>query len=385
VANDNLGAARKAKNDELYTQFHDIEKEMNAYLEYNPDVFRNKTVLLPCDDPEWSNFTKYFAQNFETLGLKKLVSTSYAPNSKPKELDLHPTLFELESPQFDETKAASNGKIYTLDRDLNGDNIINVDDLEWQYLEGDGDFRGEEITALRDQADIIITNPPFSLFREFLTWIVEANKQFVIIGNVNAITYKETFPLIQANTMWLGQSISSGDREFRVPDSYPLEAAGWRIDEAGSKYIRVKGVRWFTNLDHGRRHQPLPLMTTADNIKFSKHKEIKGVGYQSYDNYEAIEVPFTDAIPSDFEGVMGVPITFLDKYSPEQFEIVGNGQSMATELGIKPVGQKFVDDYYAQGNKGQISAKWNNLVYHIGDKVCVPYQRILIRHRQGNI
>jgi hypothetical protein len=334
VANDNLGAARKAKNDEFYTQFHDIEKEMNAYLEYNPDVFRNKTVLLPCDDPEWSNFTKYFAQNFETLGLKKLVSTSYAPNSKPKELDLHPTLFELESPQFDETKTATNGKIYTLDRDINGDSIINVDDLQWQYLNGDGDFRSDEITTLRDHADIIITNPPFSLFRDFLTWILEANKEFVIIGNMNALTYKEVFRQIKNNRLWLGPTISSGDREFRVPESYPLEAAGWRVDEAGSKYIRVKGVRWFTNLDHGRRHQELPLMTQSDNIKFSKHKEVKGLGYSRYDNYDAIEVPYTDATPGDFEGVMGVPISFLDKYSPDQFEILGMAASAGYDESI---------------------------------------------------
>lgn len=323
MANENLGAARKAKNDEFYTQFVDIEKEMNAYLEYEPDVFRDQIVLLPCDDPEWSNFTKYFAQNFEKLGLQKLISTSYAPDSKPQELNLQPTLFELESPQYDQAKATSNGKIFTLERDTNGDKVINVDDLEWHYLEGDGDFRSAEITALRDKADIIITNPPFSLFRDFLAWIVEANKKFVIIGNMNALTYKEVFRLIRDNKMWLGQSISSGDREFRVPDSYPLEAAGWRIDEQGQKYIRVKGVRWYTNLDHGRRHQPLPLMSQADNLKFSKHKEVKGTGYTKFDNYEAIEVPFTDAIPSDYPGFMGVPISFLDKYSPEQFEIVG--------------------------------------------------------------
>jgi hypothetical protein len=381
MAND-LGEAKKKKNDEFYTGFEDIQKEMNAYLEYDPNVFRGKTILLPCDDPEWSNFTKYFAQNFETFGLKKLISTSYAPNSKPKDVQYQPTLFEIESDGFDEIKTQSNGKIYTLSRDINNDKVINFDDLEWTYLEGDGDFRSEEIKALRDESDFVITNPPFSLFREFLAWIVEADKKFVIIGNMNAISYKEVFPLIKSNKMWLGQSISSGDREFRVPDSYPLEAAGWRVDEQGQKYIRVKGVRWYSNIDHGRRHLPLSLMTAEDNIKFSKHKEVKGVGYYKYDNFEAIEIPYTDAIPSDFEGIMGVPISFLDKYNPDQFEIIGNGQTMANELGIKPVGQKFVDDYYAQGNKGQINAKWNNLVYHIGEKVVVPYQRILIKRRE---
>ena len=162
------------------------------------------------------------------------------------------------------------------------------------------------------------------MFREFLAWIIEADKKFIIIGNMNAITYKEAFPLIKDNKMWLGYSIHSGDREFEVPNEYPLAAAGWRIDENGRKFIRVKGVRWFTNIDHGRRHQPLALMTMADNLRFSKHKELKGkTAYDHYDNYDAIEVPFTDAIPSDYDGVMGVPISFLDKYCPEQFEILG--------------------------------------------------------------
>lgn len=196
MANDNLGQARSAKNDEFYTQYADIEKEMNAYLEFNPDVFRNKTVLLPCDDPEWSNFTKYFAQRFRDLGLKKLISTSYAPNSKPKDIPYQPTLFEIDSPEFDEEKTYENGKIFTLTRDMTGDNAINVDDLEWSYLDGDGDFRSDEITALRDAADIVITNPPFSLFREFLAWLTGSNVKFVVLGNMNAITYKEVFPLL---------------------------------------------------------------------------------------------------------------------------------------------------------------------------------------------
>ena len=324
MANTNLKEAKAAKNDEFYTQFHDIEIEMNAYLEYDPDVFRGKTVLLPCDDPEWSNFTRYFAAKFDELGLKKLISTSYAPDAKKMKLLAEPSLFEKEDPQFDPQKAQTKGKIFVLEKDHTGDGHINIDDLEWEYLEGDGDFKSKEVTQLRNEADIIITNPPFSLFREFLAWIVEAHKQFIIIGNMNAITYKETFPLIKDNKMWLGYSIHSGDREFQVPDEYPLTAAGWRIDDNGRKFIRVKGVRWFTNIDHGRRHEPLPLMTMADNLRFSKHKELKGkTAYDRYDNYDAIEVPFTDAIPSDYDGVMGVPISFLDKYCPEQFEILG--------------------------------------------------------------
>ena len=324
MPNSDLTEAQRAKNDEFYTQYPDIEKEISAYLEFNPDVFRGKTLLLPCDDPEWSNFTKYFAQNFERFGLKKLISTSYAHNSKNYKGAYQPSLFEINDPQFDQTKTVQNGKIFSLTHDKTGDHKVNVDDLEWHYLKGDGDFRSAEIKALRDEADIIITNPPFSLFRDFLAWIVEAKKQFSIIGNMNAITYKEVFPLLMENKAWLGPSISSGDREFQVPDSYPINAAGWRIDDNGKKFLRIKGVRWYTNLDHGRRHQPLSLMTMADNLKYSKHKEIKDKqSYDRYDNYDAIEVPFTDCIPSDYDGVMGVPITFLDKYSPDQFEIVG--------------------------------------------------------------
>lgn len=324
MANTNLKEAKAGKNDEFYTQFHDIEIEMNAYLEYDPNVFKGKTILLPCDDPEWSNFTRFFAAKFDELGLKKLISTSYAPDAKKMKLLPEPSLFETEAPQFDPTKAQTKGKIFVLEQDHTGDGHINIDDLEWEYLEGDGDFRSKEVVKLRDEADIIITNPPFSLFREFLSWIVSEYKKFIIIGNMNAVTYKETFPLIKENRMWMGFSIHSGDREFEVPDEYPLTASGWRIDNKGRKYIRVKGVRWFTNIDHGRRHEPLPLMTMEDNLRFSKHKELKGkAAYDHYDNYDAIEVPFTDAIPSDYDGVMGVPISFLDKYCPEQFEILG--------------------------------------------------------------
>ena len=338
MANKNLSKAKNAKNDEFYTQYADIQKEVNAYIDYDPNVFRGKTVLLPCDDPEWSNFTRFFAQNFERFGLKKLISTSYAVESKSffntetqrhrgrKDVFVHqPSTFERQSIQFDEKKTKAHGKIFILNHDTNANGKIDIEDLEWRYLEGDGDFRSDEVKLLRDEADIIVTNPPFSLFREFLAWILNAKKakKFLIIGNMNAITYKEVFPLIKDNRMWLGESIHSGDREFGVPKEYPLNAAGWRIDEDGNHYIRVKGVRWFTNLEHGRRHQPLQLMTIGDNIKFSRHRELRGKEYLKYDNYDAIEVPFTDAIPSDYDGVMGVPISFLDKYCPEQFEILG--------------------------------------------------------------
>ena len=268
--NSNLGAAKAAKNDEFYTQYADIQKEINAYLEYNPDTFRDKTVLLPCDDPEWSNFTRFFAQNFERLGLKKLISTSYAVESK-KYKDYEPTLFETEIPLFDEDKTRTHGKIFVLERDVNGSGRIDIDDLEWHYLDGDGDFRSPEVCALRDEADVIVTNPPFSLFREFLSWIVVAGKECLIIGNMNAVTYKEVFPLIMANKLW----------------------------------------------------EPLMTMAMKDQLRYSKHKDVRDNGYSSYDNYDALDIPYTDAIPDDYDGEMGVPITFLDKYCPDQFEIIG--------------------------------------------------------------
>lgn len=348
---------------------------MNAYLEYNPDVFRGKTILLPCDDPEWSNFTKYFAAKFDALGLKKLISTSYAPESKKMVLGGLFSDYELSSPQFNADKSKTHGKIFILDRDITGDGHINIDDLHWDYLDGNGDFRSGEVSALRDEADIIITNPPFSQFRDFLAWISEADKQFIIIGNMNAITYKETFPLIMANKMWLGSTIHSGDREFEVPQEYPLNAAGWRIDESGRKFIRVKGVRWFTNIDHGRRHEPLALMSMADNLRFSRHKELKGkTAYDHYDNYDAIEVPFTDAIPADYAGVMGVPISWLDKYCPEQFEIVG-----ITERGNE---YGYRTKVYTKSDSAKYS-DWNcRATIVVNGKVQPVYARILIRKKQ---
>ena len=392
MANSNLTNAKKARNDEFYTQYHDIEKEINAYLEFNPDVFRGKTVLLPCDDPEWSNFTKFFAQNFERFGLKKLISTSYAVESKNYKSYYQPTLFEINDPQYDEKKTTKYGKIFTLKHDKTGNEKVDVNDLEWHYLAGDGDFKSVEIKKLRDEADIIITNPPFSLFREFLAWIVEADKQFVIIGNMNAITYKEVFPLIKENKMWFGPSIKSGDREFQVPDEYPINAAGWRIDEEGRKFLRIKGVRWFTNLDHGRRHQPLPLMTMGDNLKFSKHKEIKGKeSYDRYDNYEAIDVSFTDAIPSDFDGVMGVPISFLDKYCPEQFEILGITKTwfgMASkiypeQIQVSNTGKKTVVSKLNDGATILMDSSEVNGTHYIVNNNCYiqVYARVLVRHK----
>ena len=326
MANANLRAAKRAKNDEFYTQYQDIQKEMNAYLDYNKDVFRGKTILLPCDDPEWSNFTKFFVYNFKTFGLKKLISTSYAFDSKgiekPEPVDIH-------------------GKVFILTEDENNDNRIDINDLNWHYLEGDGDFRSDEVKKLRDEADIIITNPPFSLFREFLAWIVEAGKQFSIIGNINAITYKEVFPLIKNNQIWCGRTERSGGLWFYTINEDDVDAV---VDGRNMKHVPVM---WFTNIDYGRRHKPLPLLTMTQNLKFSRHKKLRGKpAYEHYDNYDAIEVPYTDAIPSDYDGVMGVPISFLYKYCPEQFEILGVTQRNDDPYKIK----KYTTAQYPNAN-----------------------------------
>ena len=321
--NSNLHNAKRAKQDEFYTQWADIEKEMNAYLEYNPDVFRGKTVLLPCDDPGWSNFTKYFALRFETLGLKKLISTSYAPKSNMNGAFYSVDDAVISAAHYDADKDFECGKIFVLDgADLNGDGVVNKEDFRWEYLEGDGDFRSAEVTALRDEADMVITNPPFSLFREFVAWCVEGNVEFSIIGSKNAITYKEIFPLIKENKIWLGSGFSKGNAYFRIPEQMEREFAQG-VYNPDSGLVHFRNIDWFTNIQHGRRHEPLPLMTQADNERFNK-KIIKNENsYKRYDNYDAIEVPVTAGIPSDYAGVMGVPISFLDKYCPEQFEIVG--------------------------------------------------------------
>ena len=320
----NLNGAKKAQKDEFYTFFPDIQKEVNAYLEYNPDVFRNKTILLPCDDPEWSNFTKFFAQNFENFGLKKLISTSFAVESKKYKSDWQPTLFETENPLFNLDKSKRCGKIFVLDHDTNANGKIDIDDLQWQYLEGDGDFRSDEVKRLRDEADIIVTNPPFSLFREFLSWVLDANKLFLIIGNVNDIPLKNFFPLIMENRIWTGVTTFNDGVYFKVPKDWCYEKSYKYLKEMdGVPVNRVSSVCWYTNIDHGRRHRPLDLMTAADNIKFSNIKEVRNFGYLHYDDFDAINIPEYSTIPSDYDGIMGVPITFIDKYCPEQYEILG--------------------------------------------------------------
>lgn len=293
AGNKNLQAANKAKKDEFYTQLCDIENELRHYREH----FRGKTVLCNCDDPRVSNFFHYFAYNFEQLGLKRLITTCY----KSQNADLFSRNDQEQAIWLE----------YLGDR--NGNRVPDAEEIGIRPLKGDGDFRSPECIELLKQADIVVTNPPFSLFREYVAQLVKYEKKFLIIGNMNAITYKDCFKLIKENQMWLGASIHSGDREFGVPSDYPLHAAGCRIDENGNKFIRVKGVRWFTNLDYKERHEDIVL-----------YKKYTPEEYPKYDNFDAINVNKALEIPCDYDGVIGVPITFLDKYNPEQFEIVGN-------------------------------------------------------------
>ncbi len=384
--NRGLHAAKVARKDEFYTQYVDIQKEVEAYLEFDANTFNGKIVYCNCDDPFESNFFKYFAANFNKLGLKKLITTSYDGSPIAGQLTLFP---EYDEGNGKRQKPKALAVILDHVKDEDGDGAANIDDVKLFLkqnkaariaLKGNGkhaggDFRSPECIAFLKEADIIVTNPPFSLFREYVAQLVEHGKKLLIIGNVQAITYKEVFPLIKADKLWMGVTIHSGDREFRVPDHYPLNAAGWRVDDDGVKYIRVKGVRWWTNLDHGRRHEKLPLMTMQDNLRFSRHKEIKGkTAYGQYDNYDAIEVPFTDAIPGDYDGAMGVPITFLDRYNPYQFEILGitdrdNNSGLKTK-------EYTLEDVPNPGDLNRRAAIKN------GSNLKSTYARLLIRHRR---
>ena len=380
ASNSTLGTAKVAKNDEIYTQLPDIEHEMQAYVDYDPDVFRDKTILMPCDDPEWSNFTRYFALNFQLFGIRKLISTSYAPDAKAAKYGVQPPLFpeDEQDPKFDRDKWQTHGRIFVLDRDTNGDNRIDIDDLRWEYLDGDGDFRSREITQLRNEADFIITNPPFSLFREFLKWIIDGGKQFSIIGNMNAITYKEVFPLLKDNKIWLGNGFTAGNAFFATPNAQKYGEGVLQDDGL----VKFRNCCWFTNIELGKRHEPLPLMTMADNLKFSRHKDLRGrKEYQHYDNYDAIEVPYTDAIPSDYTGAMGVPISFLDKYCPEQFRLLGMCENMDLyHLKTKVyTSEECKHAYFAKfGKKGTYDLNASG-VLDVGDHKEKVYQRILIQ------
>lgn len=365
--------AKKNKADEFYTQLNDIELELKHYKEQ----FKDKVVFCNCDDPYESNFFKYFALNFNELKLKKLIATCY---------DSSPIAYT-QMNFFGEEKSYANKNHHpykieiTEIKDCNKDGAIDMVDVDYllqnkknsmSLLKGDGDFRSQECVDLLKQSDIVVTNPPFSLFREYVAQLIEFDKKFIIIGNVNAITYKEIFKLIKENRIWLGQSIHSGDREFRVPNSYPITSSGFRIDENGVKYIRVKGVRWWTNIDYKERHENL--------ILYKKYNDSE---YLKYDNYNAINIDKTSDIPYDYDGNMGVPITFLDKFNPDQFELIGQGQgNLYRELTKKGLSQKFVDDYYKFGGKGAIKEGHPVLGYYDNDgKPVIPYMRIIIRRK----
>ncbi len=369
MANSNLTNAKKLKNDEFYTQYGDIQKEIEAYLEYDPDVFRGKVVYCNCDDPYESNFFRYFVLKFNKLGLKQLITTSYKPSPIANtKLVLQPSLL----PGYEDKvvreptepkgrpKTTANKFIINEVHDIDGDGEFNLKDVaqklkenkhnEWTPLKENGDFRSSECVELLKQSDIVVTNPPFSLFREYVKQLFDYKKKFVIIGSMNAITYKEIFPLIKENKLWLGNGFHAGNAYFYTPDAREY-ASGVLNEKTG--LVKFRNCHWFTNLDHGKRHQRLDLMTMADNKKFNKQIQKNENSYQKYDNYDAIEVPFTNAIPSDYEGVMGVPISFLDKYNPDQFEIIK----------------------FRHGN--------DDKDLRLKDGTC-PYFRILIKHKKLN-
>ncbi len=366
-----LKTAKENKADEFYTGLVDIENEMKYYKEQ----FKDKIVFCNCDDPYESNFFKYFAMNFNYLKLKKLIATCYDESPiAGEQLSLFDLNYVLKS---DKPKQAYKIVINEVS-DINGDGAFDMSDVEslvknkkntLSILKEDGDFRSKECIELLKEADIVVTNPPFSLFREYIAQLMDYNKKFIILGNINAVTYKEFFPLLKDNKVWMGVSIHSGDREFRVPDSYPLKASGFRVDEKGNKYIRVKGVRWWTNIDYSQRHEELILYKKYNENEFPK-----------YDNYDAINVDKTSDIPVDYKGIVGVPITFLDKYNPDQFKIIGFSQGdLFIECGGLGASQKFVDDYYKNGGTGSIKEGWKHVVYYENGKPIVPYQRLFVQ------
>lgn len=323
ISNEDFNKAKNSKKDEFYTQLSDIEKELKHYKSH----FKDKVVYCNCDDPRVSNFFHYFSYNFEKFGLKKLITTCY----KNQNADLF-------------SQNNSEKAVYLeYEGDKNKNKIPDLEEIGIKHLKGDGDFRSNESIELLKQADIVVTNPPFSLFREYVSKLIEYDKKFLIIGNVNSISYKEIFKLIKENKLWLGASIHSGDREFGVPEDYPLNAAGYRVDENGKKFIRVKGVRWFTNLDYSERHEELIL-----------YKQYNTNEYPRYDNYNAINIDKTKEIPIDYNGIMGVPITFLDRYNPEQFEIIGSDyevkEGLLPEI-VNPNWKGKIDRGYVNGKR----------------------------------
>ena len=343
--NTNLTLAKANKKDEFYTQLSDIERELKHYKKH----FKDKVVLCNCDDPRVSNFFHFFSYNFEKLGLKKLIATCY----KNQDSDLF-------------SQNNSERAIYLeYTGDKNGNNVPDAEEIGIKHLQGDGDFRSKECIELLKQADIVVTNPPFSLFREYVSQLVEYDKKFVIIGHQNAITYKEIFKLIKENKIWLGFGFTGGAGHF-INTQYENYATATDKKEG---MIRVSGVHWFTNLDINKRHEDLIL-----------YKNYTPEEYPKYENFDAINVDVTKDIPVDYSGAMGVPITFLDKYNPEQFEIIGLGISNSgLEVGVqpyKPEHKKYRKEIQKRGAvDGDLYMMKNGIVE-------VPYARILIRNKK---
>ena len=373
MAQSDLQAAKIAKQDEFYTQLDDIAKELKYYKQH----FKGKVVLCNCDDPYESNFFKYFALNFNQLGLKKLIATCY--NGSPIAGDELPLLFEIE--ESEPKKIAYKVEITEV-QDYNNDGAVNLADVQYliqndknvlSLLKGNGDFRSQECIELLKEADIVVTNPPFSLFREYVAQLVKYEKKFLIIGNQNALTYKECFKLVKENNMWLGVSIHSGDREFMIPPTYEVRSKSLRVDEKGNRYIRVVGVRWFTNLDYPQRHEDLDL-----------YKQYTPEEYPTYENYDAINVNKTGEIPIDFEGIMGVPITFMDKYNPDQFEILGmceNEDLYALKTKVYTTAECKQAYFAKYGKNGTYDLNASGVILKDGIQEKV-YQRILIRNKK---
>ena len=399
MANKNLTYAKRTKNDEFYTQFGDIQKEIEAYLEYNPDVFRGKVVYCNCDDPYESNFFRYFVLNFKKLGLKQLITTSYKPSPVANTQLLLFGDGKKTTKRKGRPKITANKFIINKVHDIDGDDEFNLKDVakqlkankhnEWTPLEADGDFRSDECMNLLKQSDIVVTNPPFSLFRQYVKQLVDYNKQFVIIGSMNAITYKEIFPLIKDNKLWLGNGFHAGNAYFFTPNTRDF-ASG--VYDAKTGLVKFRNVCWFTNLDHGRRHQPLPLMTMKDNKKFNTKIQKNENSYKKYDNYAGIEVPYTNAIPSDYKRVMGVPISFLDKYNPDQFEILGITKTWfgsankiyPSQIQVSTNGKRSDVTKLNDGAAIRLDSHPTGQTYYIvdGRYYIQVYARVLIKHKR---
>jgi len=362
--NAGLNRAGIAKKDEFYTQLCDIEAELHYYK----DSLKNKVVLCNCDDPFESNFFKYFILHFNELKLKQLIATCYQHSSLS---GCECSVDEMLYPCPTEQKKAYKAVVTSVDDSLlqSDKNVSILKDLfslpgnSIELLNGDGDFRSAECLTLLDSSDVVVTNPPFSLFRDFIGTLVAREKKFLILGNINAATYKEVFPLIRENKIWLGASIHSGDRKFYVPDTYPLNAVGCGCDDNGRRYIRVKGIRWYTNIDIPQRHQGLELSKAYNPEK-----------YPAFDNYSAINVSRTANIPYNYPGIMGVPITFLDRYDPDQFEILmlanGNVRANSNAETLKLVGYRRHEN--DKGGVGVINGKRS-------------YARVLIRNKKPKV